>query len=122
MTVTLLFAALIYPFFNDLWYITAPEVLYITYLAVRMAGPWGLIVWPLYCFGIMAAPPATMILVGAVLVIRIIIVLFRSVAGDQIARNKEGEMDNGANGVPRMTGENKETQEALDKLKNKGLQ
>lgn len=103
------------PFLN-MWYIAVPEALYITLIALRLLGPLGILAWPAYSVAFFCYPVPTMIGVGAVALANATVIIVRNIAGDKIANDKEAGIDDGSNGIPRMTGENKDDQEALDRM------
>ena len=53
----------------------------------------------------------------AALLIGAAYLLIRNVTGDIVAKNKEPESDSASNGVPRLSGQNKDVQAALDEMK-----
>lgn len=98
------------------WYITVPEALYMTLIGFKLLGPLGLTVWPAYSIALAYYPVPTMIAVGTVAAIHLAVILFKNIAGDRLAKDKEVPVGSGANGIPRMSGSNQETQEALDNM------
>jgi len=103
------------PFLNT-WYIAVPEALYITLIALRLLGPLGILAWPAYSVAFFCYPVPTLAAIGLVAFVNAAIVLIRNIAGDRIAKDKEAGIDDGSNGIPRMTGENKDNQKALDRM------
>lgn len=98
------------------WYIAVPEAVYITMIGIRFLGPLGLLAWPAYSISLSCYPVPTMIAVGVVAAAQAAVVLFKNIAGDRIAKDKEAEYDNGSNGIPRLSGDDKKVQDALDKM------
>lgn len=103
----------LYPF------ITIPEIAYLVFFGMRFFGPLAVLAWPLYSAVLILFPVPTMAVVGCVIAVHVIFLLARNFIGDKIAGDKKAELDDGGNGVPRMTGHDKDIQDELDRMKQK---
>ena len=93
-----------------------PEVLYLAFFGVRFFGPAGVTVVLLYLIAVAVFPVQAMAAVGTVMFAHAVFIAVKNFAGDRIAKDKEAGVNDGSNGIPRMTGENKDDQEALDRM------
>ena len=99
------------------WYVVIPEIIFLLVIGMRFAGPWALVLVAGYFIGLVINPAVTMSLVATLILIDAAYLLIRNVTGDIIAKNKEPESDSASNGVPRLSGQNKDVQAALDEMK-----
>ena len=101
------------------WYVVLPEVLFLGFLGFRFIGPWTAVLIAAYFVGLLVAPAETMAFVAAMIIVGAVILMVRNIAGDIVSKKKEAEEYNASNGVPKLSGQNKDVQDALDEMKRK---
>ena len=103
--------------FTSSWYIVLPEVLSLAFFGVRFFGPAGVAVVLLYLIAVAVFPVQAMAAVGTVMFAHAVFIAVKNFAGDRIAKSKETAVDDGTNGVPRLSGHDKAVQDELDRMK-----
>ena len=107
------------PVILEYWYVAIPEMIYLAFLGMSLIGPAGVLLVPVYLALLMFFPEAAIIAVGAVVLRHIIVIVFKSFAGDAIAKSKKQSGEEEYRGIPKLSGDSKDVQDVLDKLKGR---
>ena len=101
------------------WYIVIPELLYAAFAGFCFFGPGGAAGLLLYIILFLFFPVPAMTITGVVMAVHIALVLGKGLIGDRIAEKKKPDETEGYGGVPKLSGDSSDIQEALDKIEER---
>ena len=99
------------------WYFVIPELAYVFFAGFCFFGPGGALGVLLYLALFIVNSRVTMIVTGVIMAVHFIVFAVKGFIGDRIADSKRPEEGQEYLGVPKLSGDSKDIQDALDSHK-----